>query len=303
MIVIPRLEITDARFTSSSVAEPDTSETAWVSGGTYAVGDLRIRASTHRVYECTVAVTGSTTPPETDTAHWRDDGPTNKWAMVDLERSSQTVVAGGSIVAVFTPGKRVNAIGLVGLWGASVRVQMHVGGSPVYDTTTSLQLRYTTTWSQYFYGEFRTRSSMVLFDLPLSASGVITVTIEPTAGEAKCGGVVLGTAEDLGVIVDEPASDVNNFSKVTRDDFGNATLIKRRNVPVLRHRVRADAARLDRLRALRDDLDAVPALFSGLDNRNTSVFFDTLLVLGIVKKWTIGLRAQAVVSDIELEEL
>jgi len=51
-VLLPR-EITDAKFISSSLAEPSASETAWVTGTTYAVGDKRIVASTHRVYQDT----------------------------------------------------------------------------------------------------------------------------------------------------------------------------------------------------------------------------------------------------------
>lgn len=301
MKCIPRVVVTDAMLTASNAAEPGPGEVAWASGATYAVGDVRINA--HRKWERTVAGSG-TLAPGSDPANWRDAGPTNRWAMWDLERSSQTEVAGGAIVVQLTPGRRVNAIGLVGLWGASVRIQMSVGASTVYDTTIGLLLRNTTTWSQYYYGEFRVRPAVVRFDLPMAAGAVITLTIQPTDGYARCGGVVIGMAEDLGTIIDTPVSDVENFSRVTRDDYGIATLVKRRNVPLLQHRVRADAARLDRLRALRDDLDAVPALWSGADDREASPFFDTLLVLGIAKKWSISISGPlAVVSDLQLEEI
>lgn len=302
MKVIPPLTITAAMLTASNVAEPGTGETAWVSGTTYAVGNVCISTTTHRKYERLVAGAG-TTPPQDDPLNWRDAGPTNKWAMFDLARSSQTELAGGSIVVQITPGRRINAIGLVGLFGASVRLQMHVGATSIYDRTVNLLLRNTTTWSQYCYGAFKVLKSLVRFDLPMSAGAVLTITVAPTNGMARCGGVVLGMAEDLGTIVDEPVSDQLNFSKVTRDDFAVATFVKRPGVPQVQHRVRAPVARLDRLRELRDDLDATPALYSGADDKESSPFFDTLLVLGFARKWSIGMKAAAVVSDLQLEEI
>lgn len=303
MKIIPPLTITPAMLTSTTVAEPSAAETAWVSGTTYAVGDVRIRTATHRKYERLVAGAG-TTPPESDAANWRDAGPTDRWAMFDLERSSQSEQAGAALVVEITPGQRINAIGLVGLYGASVRIEMEVGATSIYDRTINLLLRSTTSWSRYYYGQFRVLSGLVRFDLPMSAGAVVRVTIEPTAGYARCGGVVIGMAEDLGTIIDQPVSDVQNYSKVTRDDFGVATLVKRRNVPLLQHRVRAEAARLNRLRELRDDLDAVPALWSGADDREGSHFFDALLVLGIAHKWSIAMQGPlAVVSDLQLEEI
>lgn len=303
MNVIQPITITQAMLVTD-VAEPSAGETAWVSGTTYAVGDVRIRTTTHRRYERLVAGAG-TTPPESDTVNWLDVGPTNAWAMLDLERSSQTEVSGGAIQVAITPGRRFNAVGLVGLYGASVTVEVKVGAATTYGpVTANLLARNTTTWSQYFFGPFRVRGSYLNTALPLASGATVYITIQPTDGVARCGGVVLGGTEDLGVIVDEPVSDVVNFSKVTRDEFGNATLTKRRNVPVLQHRVHAPAARLDRLRQLRDDLDAVPALWSGVDARQESPFFDTLLVLGVVKKWSISMTSPlTVMSDLQLEEI
>lgn len=300
MKVIPPIAITPA---TSTVAEPTTGETAWVSGHPYSVGDVAILTATHRKYECTVAVTG-TTSPDADPAHWRDAGPTNKYAMFDLRNSAQTEMSGAALVVEIAPGRRVNSIGLRNLFGASAQVEVIVGGSTIHDETINLLLRNTTTWMQYYYGAFRVRKALVRFNLPMSTAATIRVTIEPTAGYARCGEIVLGMAEDLGTIVDEPTSDQLSLSKVTRDEIeGTATFVKRRNVPQTGHRVRAPAARLARLRELRDDLDAAPALFSGVDANEESHFFDTLLVLGFARKWSISMKAQAVFSDIQLEEL
>lgn len=302
MKMIPPLTITSA-MVATNVAEPSPGEVAWSSGASYALGAQVIRVSTHRKYECISAVTGATTP-EADPDHWKDIGPTNAWAMFDLERSSQTVKTDGPIVVTITPGRRINAFGLGGLTGASARAEMTVGSSPLYDKTTNLLLRNTTSWSQYYYGSFKVLEALARFDLPMSSGASLKITIQPTGGVARCGAVVIGMAEDLGTIVDEPVSDVSNFSKITRDDFGTATLVKRRNVPLNQHRVRAPATRLDRLRQLRDEMDAVPALFSGADDREASPFFQTLLVLGIARKWSIALHGPlAVISDLQIEEI
>lgn len=303
MKVIPPLTITPAMLAYSSVSDLSAGEVAWAAGTAYTVGQRAALTTTRRVYERLVAGTTATSP-ELDPINWRDAGPTNKWAMFDLERSSQTVSTGAPLVVQITPGRRITAVGLVGLAGATVRIEQVAGSTTLYDRTFNLLLRNSTTYSQYFFGSFRVQASLARFDLPLASGATITITITPTAGEARCGGVVIGMAEDLGTIIDPPVSDVQNFSKVTRDDFGVATLVKRRNVPLLQHRVRAEVGRLDRLRALREDLDAVPALWSGVDDRDASPFFDTLLLVGLAKKWSISLSGPlAVVSDLQLEEI
>lgn len=300
MKVIPPLAITPA---SSTVAEPAAGETAWVSGQPYTPGNVVIRTTTHRKYECRLAVT-SAVAPEGDPTNWRDAGPTNKWAMFDLRSTAQTEMVGAALVVEVAPGRRADSIGLRGLHGASVRIEQYVGVTQTHDDTINLLLRQTTTWKQYYFGEFRVLNALVRFNLPLSAAATIKITIEPTAGYARCGAIVVGMVEDLGTIVDEPVSDEISLSRVDREAIeGVVSMTKRRTVPTASHRVRAPAARLNRLRELRQQLDAAPALFSGVDDRASSPFFDTLLVLGFPRKWSIALRAQSVISDIQLEEL
>lgn len=299
MRVIPPFPIVPA---SSSVAEPAAGETVWVSGAIHTVGAIRIRTETHRRYECMVDIT-STTPPEDDPAHWRDAGPTNKWAMFDLASSLQTEAVDEPLVVTITPGRRASSIGLLGLHGSSMLIEQLVDGEVQHEDTINLLLRKTVTWTQYYYGAFRVLKQLVRFNLPLSVGATIRLTIQPNAGYARCGAVVVGMSEDLGLIVNEPVSDQLSLSKVERDKFGVATLNKRRSVPQNTHRVRAPASRLDRLMELRDDLDASPALFSGADDREGSHFFDALLVLGFPRKWAIAMKGMAVHSDIQLEQL
>lgn len=304
MIVIPGIAITDALLTSTTSAEPGAGETPWNAATNYATGDVVIRTGTHRKYERLAPGGVDATAPEAAQDKWQDIGPTNRWAMFDLERNSQTVAAGGALVVEITPGRRVDAIGLVGLRGDSVRVQMHVGATQVYDSNViNLSRRCTLRWSQYFFGEFERRESLLLTGLPLSTGAKVTMTIQPFDGEARCGGMVLDRAEELGTIIDEPVSDVLNFSKTERDGLGNLTLRPVPNVPVLQHRLYAPADRLDRLRDLRKRLNAVPALFSGVDANVQSHFFDTLLALAIVKRFSISMRAQRVLIELNLEEL
>ena len=48
MRVLPPIPVTDATFTSSTIAEPDTGETVWTAG-TYNTGVKRINTTTHQV--------------------------------------------------------------------------------------------------------------------------------------------------------------------------------------------------------------------------------------------------------------
>lgn len=304
MKVIPPVTITDAMLTSSTAAEPSAGETAWVSGGTYAVGDLRIRTSTHRVYEALTAHTGVTTLPEVDATNWLDVGPTNKWAMFDTYRTSATEVA-SPLTVVITPGMRIDALALMGCVADSVTVTMTVSAVPVYTHTQSMLLYTPLDWYDYFFGTIGQKPSMVLFDLPPYSNGVLTVTLTRASGNVECGALVIGTSVDLGTVLDQPTNEDLNFSSVDRDTYGDiSVLVPRRTVPKISVTLHATKAMVDVLRALRKLLNAVPAVWCGLDAANEDGYFEALLILGIYKEFSITLGSDHYIKvNLQLEEI
>lgn len=292
--------ISDAMLSSSSAPEPGAGEVAWVSGAIYALGDVRILTATHRKYERLIAGAGAIAP-NLDTANWLDVGPTNRWAMFDTLRNSKTVGA-TALTITLTPGQRVDAIALMGLSGSSVTVAMTVGASTVYTTTKSLTERSTLTWSNYFFGAFGQKESVALFNLPPYAGAVLTVTL---AGSAPAiGAFVVGMAKDLGAVQYNPVDDVLNFSTVARDAFGNTTLIPRRSVPKTDQTLVCQKSAVKAIRALRADLDAVPAVWSGLDDQDSDGYFESLLILGVYKRFAINLsHPTRATINLQLEEI
>lgn len=300
MRVIPPLTVTDSMLVSSTAAEPGPGETAWVSGTTYALGDVRIRTQTHRKYERVVAGAG-TTPPESDLVNWIDVGPTNRWAMFDLYRNTATAVA-SPLTVVLTPGKRINSFGIVGIKANSVRVQLKVGATSYYDRTLNTLLRNTMNWTDYLFGSFKFQPSAVLFDLPPVAGATLTITI--SGGAVECGGIIFEMAVDTGRVLSGASNDGLNFSKIERDAFGNAVLVPRRTVPKVDLRLLIKKYQVDALIALRKDLNAVPALWSGLDDRVSDDYFESLLILGIYKQFSISLdHPENAFVNLTLEEI
>lgn len=146
---------------------------------------------------------------------------------------------------------------------------------------------------------------MVLFDLPPYASGVLTVTLTRAAGNVECGALVIGTSVDLGTVLDQASSEDLNFSSVDRDTYGDINvLVPRRTVPKTTQTLHAEKARVDVLRAVRKALNAVPAVWSGLDDANADGYFEALLILGIYKEFSITLgRDHFVKVGLQLEEI
>lgn len=302
MRVIPPLEITPAMLTSSSCAEPHASETAYNAGTAYALGDTVVVAADHATYvSLQAANTGHT--PSTSPTWWEEVGPTMRWKMFDILRNTQTEDA-SPLTVVITPGVRLNSIALLGLVATSVTVSMTAGGPTVYTHTEDLDTREVVDWYTYFFEEFSTRPSMALFDLPPYSNGIVTVALTNSGGDVKCGSLVLGSFEYIGAIEWDPESDALNFSTIDRDTFGNATLVQRRSIPKTQQNLKVDKTRVNRVRNLREALNAKPAVWSGLDDLDTDGYFEVLLILGIYRKFTISpANAREAAISLELEEI
>jgi hypothetical protein len=289
-------------LTSSTVAEPGPGETSWTSGGTYAVGDTRIRTTTHRQYICVQANTGRTALPEVDTAFWLDSGPTNKWAMFDNLRNTATSIA-SPLTVVVTPGVRVDSLALAGVVGDSLAITISSGGATVYSYSKNLSTRQVFNWYDYFFAPFTTQAQLVRFDLPPYTNAVITVTVTNASGNAACGLLVIGQQVFIGQVQFEPVSDALNFSTITRDTFGNVTLVPRRNVPKVNLAINLEKGKVDVVRALRDTLNAVPAVWSGKDD-DTDGYFAALFTFGIYRIFSINLKHPTLaIISLELEEV
>jgi hypothetical protein len=308
MNVIPPLDLTaSSRITSTNVSEPDASvgETAWSNASVaYTVGQERVRTTTHRRYRCLVDHTSAASPlPENDPTRWADAGPTNAYAMFDTIRNTATVRT-SPITVQLTPGQRVNALALLGLQAQSVTatVTSVLGGGTVYSTTTALQTRDTAGWRDYLFGQFRLRKAVALFDLPLYTDAIITVTISHASASVKCGALVLGMSEFLGSAELRATSDVLNFSTVDRAADGTATLTQRRNVPVTKQRTLFPKGLVPKLVRLRDDLNAVPAVWATTTDEGG--YFEAFLILGFHRRFLISAdHPMHATADFEIEEV
>jgi hypothetical protein len=302
MRVIPPITITDAMLTSHTVAEPAAGETAWNAATNYTLGTQVIRTTTHRIYQNLIAGVDATIPENAPT-RWLDVGPTLRWAMFDTLRNSATTAA-TSMTVVLTPGRRIDSIALMGVVGETITVSMT--SSPlgtVYSTTENLILRNTVSWSGYFYGAFTYAGSAVRFDLPQFTNGVITITVSRTSGNVSLGALVIGQHFDIGTVLSQAKSDALNFSTVTRDAFGNATLVPRRTIPTTSQQILTTPDRVDRMREVRSALNAVPAVWSGLDDKARNPHFESLLILGIYKEFSIAFEPMLTNVSLSLEEI
>lgn len=305
MYVVPSISVGTSQLTSSTIPEPDSgaSETAWNAATNYSQGTIVARTTTHRLYQNLIAGVDSTLPENAPT-RWQDYGPTNRYAMFDTLRDTQSVETSSQLVVEITLGERADSIGLLRVEATTARVQMYDGVTEVYDSEDiTMSARNTTNWYEYFYGAFRFKPALALFDLPPISSAKIVVTLSNASGSVKCGDCIVGMKQYMGAVQYEAEDDETNFSRIDREFDGTAVLTQRRSVPKTSQTVHVEKSLVPRLREVRKDLNAVPALWSGLDD-STDSYFDSLLIKGIYRRFSINLKHPTLaVIGLELEEI
>jgi hypothetical protein len=283
----------------------EVTETAYAIGTTYAVGAIVVDAGTHRIYQSLQAANlGKPLPvyPETTTAWWADIGVTNKYACFDASRNTQSIGV-NTLTLTITPGVRINSLAVMGTDCDSLTISLSTGGIG-YPKTVNMLSKYALNYYQYFFNPFAYERSSISFDIPPSSTLVITLTFTKASGPIRVGSIIPGNYVYLGRTQYNAVSDAINFSVVNRDLYGNATLVPRRSVPKTNQTLRVAKTNVDLVRAARSSLNAVPAVWCGLDDLDADDYYESILIVGVYKTFSINLAFpdEAEVS-LELEEI
>lgn len=261
MKVIHPIEITDAMLISSSVAEPDTGETAWSSGTTYSAGQEIYLASTHRKYRSVQGSNLNHNPATDDGTWWLEIGGTMKWAMFDDYVGTATEDTSPLAVTI-APGL-CDGLFLYGLVGttANVTITDGAGGPTVYDRDLDLLTPSITTWYDYYFGAFRQVPYFVLADLPPYLNARITLTVEGDSTVA-CGVMAPGRIYTIGQTQYSPRVGIKDYSrKVVDADTGFTTLTQGRFAKTLRADVRLFSTTFAEVHSTLESLRATPCVW------------------------------------------
>jgi len=249
-------------ISGTTVSEPAAGETAWVSAGTYIVGDLRIRATTHRVYACVQAHSGRTALPENDAAYWLDKSPTQRFAPFDTYTST-AATSTGSITFVIQPGY-FNSLALYGLIGAtySISIKDAPGGSVIYTNSGGLS-EDPIGWYEYLFAPLRIIDKLIISGLPIRPAAELTVTISAATGAPVGIGMInVGDFADLldGADWGGPqygaTSEPVSYSYIKVNTDGTTSIVKRVAATSMRVSVQMPAAQADyALQRVRQVLD------------------------------------------------
>lgn len=234
MNILTPIAVTPAMITAgTTVAEPASGEAAWVSAGTYAVGDLRIRATTHRVYACVQAHTGRTALPEVDSAYWLDKNPTQRYAPFDVYVS--TAATGVTSMTYVLSVGYFNALALYGLTGTAITVTVKdaPGGAVIYSYSAPL-LGDPAGWWEFLFLAPKTITKLILTNIPIRPGAELTVTVTNAAGQSVGIGMLnvgdyrslMGDAEWGGTQYGASAEPVSN-SYINSNPDGTIKIVRR----------------------------------------------------------------------------
>ena len=248
MNILSPIKIIDTMIgAATTIAEPAAGETAWVASGTYAVGDLRIRATTHRVYSCVQAHTGRTALPENDSAYWLDKSPTLRWAPFDVYTST-AATATTSLTYVLTPGY-FNSLFIYGASGStySITIKNATGGTVIFMKTGGLS-EDPVGWYEYLFSPLKTITKIALTDLPIRPTAEVTITLNGSTvsvGMINVGDYVSLLGGLPGGIEYGATAEPISYSYIKVNADGATTIVKRASATGMRAKVVMSQAALD----------------------------------------------------------
>lgn len=225
--VLAPIAITDAMYTASSVAEPDTGrgEVAWNAATSYTIGQEVTRSTKHRVYIALAAGIDAGLP-ETTPLRWKDARPTNKWAAFDIYKST-AIRSSTTLTMTIRPGI-ITDMDFRGIEGDSMRVVCKNASSLVtyFDQTYSLSdyLTGDLMW-EFYFGNPKQQESLQVIGLTANDAQVeITLTVSGITGFAAIGIFSLGSFEPFGVATDDFQAQPVDYSRFTTDQYGVVTI-------------------------------------------------------------------------------
>lgn len=223
--VLVRIELDDAKLTSSTAAEPGMGEVAWSAATAYIVDDVVIRSATHRRYSCLVAGTNAGLPEATP-LRWYDLGPTNRWAMLDGDTNTQTAAASPATV-VLHPG-HFNTAYWAGLDAdlLTVTVKDTPGGSVLHTESIVLEGSAPSDYYEHFFDPFKPKRDALIAGLETFGDSEITSVLTSGSGTVKCGVIAVGDLKPLGRTLSGAKAKPKSYARVTTDADG-VTKIKR----------------------------------------------------------------------------
>lgn len=279
------IDITDARFVSSTIAEPDVAEPAWDSGTTYAefAQVSVVAADTHDVYE-SLQSDNLNQAPATSPTYWILKKKTNRFRMFDWNQGSSSLGA-SPLTVVIRPRQRISAVMLEGLKAATaeITVQNGIGGDVVLSLSKDLLARRATTPYEYCFTPFLYDKVFATFDVPPVLDPVVTITLTHPSGTCEVGRFATGLAYFLGNEDWGSEIDSENYSEITWDKFGKATLNPIPSIPTMHMTLDAKPILINRIQQFKEMANGKAVVWSAMQKLDS--FEQSHVLFGVYERF------------------
>ena len=175
----------------------------------------------------------------------------------------------GGIQFTLTPNQVVSSIALLNVNANTVRVVVTdpIDGV-VYDKTKELRSSSEVIdYYSYFFAPLVDLNNLklaVFLDLPSNyPTATISVTISSGVGLVEVGEVVYGVQTTIGRTNYGTAIGIKSYSRKETDEFGNISVVKRKNSKYAEYDIDIDNRFLASVQRFFSDIDTVPCLFIG----------------------------------------
>ena len=281
-ITVPDNLRTESTTTNLDVEDP---RPEWVAG-TYSIGDVAWKASTHRVYRS--AVDNNTDDPEVgvrkDPKTWIDIAPTNAWAFRDEVNTTQTVRADSlTITHELVSETFLSAIDLFNISATDVQITLtsDQAGGQFFDKTFCLEnFENINDLFDYRYAAFRPPlRSLAVSGFQAYTDTVATITLTSDGADVALGNIVIGESLEIGATLTDFTTPIMDYSRRTVDEFGNVFLKDFGSSKQFRGQVAIPINDVNYVYETLSDLAGTPVSFVGDSRYTGSIVYGTVSII------------------------
>lgn len=226
---------------------------------------------------------------------WLRLGVINPLRMFDGKIGSFTQVEGDLIVSI-TASDLVDGIGLFGLQGAAVQIQLLEDESVIYDTgVISLQdSAGVDGWYSHFFLKRGIKTEFVLSALPPYRGATLRLVVFGLDGIARLGELVAGQVRRIGQTKFDTGVGILDFSRKERDQFGVFDVVQRDFSKRAGYEVEVRTNQVAWVQQLLAGLRATPTVFIGHEDYRETIVYGFYRGFDIIHK-------RPVVSDCAID--
>lgn len=239
-------------------------------------------------------------------ATWLEVDAVNEWKMFDEIIATQTEAddeSDGTLEVVVSPDSIADSVAAFNISASKATVEV------VNDSDDRIDYKEfnltnnedVVNWWHYFYEPVIRNTEFVTTGMVAANKNdqiIVTLQEEDTDAQAKCGQLVIGKFRELGSTLYGTEVGIEDFSTVDRDEFGRATITKRRYSQIANYDIALPSSRVRVFQRQLAKYRATPIVFIGSED------YPETIVYGFYRDFRVTIEGPSI-SDafIEVEGL